>query len=677
MRLLAVLLVMSAGLAAGEVLTPVAGGRQTNVNDSQGFRWDFDVRNGWVNDGSNDCFDTGLRLNINGQQFQCQQPMQTKDGELVLQGQQSGDGVTVTRRIRIEPQLAVVRFLEIVANTSNQPRNVTLLVHSCLGNNAQAVTTTSGGPVGSTLGPKDVGLFALQTPQNGSRPSVLFILGTAKSAAPPQISAGDGRQFGITYQLTVPPGKRLAIVHLVAQRNAVPDVAKEAAALLKALPKMAMPAELMRLVANLRVAAEPEVAVGTLPALDRWCEARGLARGGEDLLLTGDGDGQQARGAMRGAGVSVLGSAAKQFVALAEIAGVVGAGAPGAPGRLFLRNGEVLCGALSATDLALVAGGGSIAVDPSTTPGLVLRGDRSDGQDVGAGLAMLPDGDQLVLTAAPAPIALIGVCGAVPLDFATLASLIRLRGERQGWEATWVDGSHLVGFLDGKDLALATRRRGAITLPVHELDGFVHPQRRAPAELEPFDHAELRNGDRLVGALAKTALNVQGRAGPAAVEPARIRSIARGDGDSLVIELAGGGQLVGLPQGPGLAVERPGGAVIVPWPALERWAQAAQEDAPPPAAAPTDPRLATTIRLAPGTSLTAHFASIASQLKVRLDYRCDKEFQEITQPDDAEQTAGAALDALLRDTGLGYRLQGDLLVIQPIEAFEAQPGVTP
>ena len=41
-------------------------------------------------DGSNDCFDNGLSLQVNGQQFMTRQPMATKDGELVLEGNGGG-----------------------------------------------------------------------------------------------------------------------------------------------------------------------------------------------------------------------------------------------------------------------------------------------------------------------------------------------------------------------------------------------------------------------------------------------------------------------------------------------------------------------------------------------------------------------------------------------------------
>lgn len=672
MRLFAVLL-LAAALGAGEVLTPVGGGRQANLNDALGNRWDFDYRSGSVNDGSNDCFDTGLRLHVNGQQFQCPQPMQTKDGELVLSApDQDGDGVSVTRRIRVEPQLGAVRYLEIVHNASTQARTVTLLVHSCLGSSAQGIVTSTGAAfTGGTLGAKDVGIVA--THQPGSRPTVVMILGAPRTTAAAQVAASDNRQIGVTWQLTVPPGKRLAILHVVAQRQNAIDPVKESALLFKAVPKMGMTAELQRLVVNLRLAAAEAVAAGGLPALDRWCEVRGVARTGEDQLVTGADAGQVARGAVRGSAIAVAGTAGKASVPLAEVAAVVGGAGAGEPGRLYLRTGEVLVGQLSAGDLALVAGGGSLAVDPATTPGLLLHGEKNDGREVGAGLVELPDGDVLALAAAPPPTALVGACGVVPVDLALVTQVARLRGDRLGWEVRWTDGSRLTGFLDGKVLALATRRRGAVGLPVHELEGFVHTQRQPPEELDKFDHAELRNGDRLVGALAGGQLVLLGRAGPATVEAAKVVQFTRSGDEAFAAELAGGGQVVGLPQGAGLAVARPGGAVTVPWHALERWAQAKPEEAPPPPEPPADPRLATKVTVAAAGRPAAEVAQrVAAALKVQLafDGVAPADLPAVTV-ELRDAAAADVLAAILRDTGLGYRLQGDRLLIQPVQTLEA------
>ena len=57
-----------------------------NRTDALGFRWDLN-QNGYVGDGTNDCFDNGLMLYSGNHQFQCSQPKMTPNGnELILSG---------------------------------------------------------------------------------------------------------------------------------------------------------------------------------------------------------------------------------------------------------------------------------------------------------------------------------------------------------------------------------------------------------------------------------------------------------------------------------------------------------------------------------------------------------------------------------------------------------------
>ena len=62
-------LLMIAPLACAEQLVATNQG-QLESSDAQGFRWDRNAQTGAIGDGTNDCFDTGLWLTVNGQQRQ-------------------------------------------------------------------------------------------------------------------------------------------------------------------------------------------------------------------------------------------------------------------------------------------------------------------------------------------------------------------------------------------------------------------------------------------------------------------------------------------------------------------------------------------------------------------------------------------------------------------------------
>ena len=83
--------------AADEALVPA---RFNPLTDSRGNRWDINP-SGAISDGTNDCFDNGLALRVNGGDVPFSRPMMTNGGaEYVLTGR-SGS-LTITRRIRLD-----------------------------------------------------------------------------------------------------------------------------------------------------------------------------------------------------------------------------------------------------------------------------------------------------------------------------------------------------------------------------------------------------------------------------------------------------------------------------------------------------------------------------------------------------------------------------------------------
>ena len=101
-------------LAAAALLCALAQGASSgpqrlipaNYNirsDSLGFRWDINQQGG-VGDGTDDCFDNGLSMTVNGQRFGAQQAKMTPDGsEMHLSMKLAG--LEVTRRIKLLTKL--------------------------------------------------------------------------------------------------------------------------------------------------------------------------------------------------------------------------------------------------------------------------------------------------------------------------------------------------------------------------------------------------------------------------------------------------------------------------------------------------------------------------------------------------------------------------------------------
>ena len=152
------------GTAGKEKLVPA---RWSHRMDRMGFRWDVN-QYGSVNDGTNDAFDGGFYLTVNGRQFRATQSLMTADGkEYVLR--MSYGGLNVTRRILVDVARAGIRFLEIVENTQTKPMRAALMVRTQLGSSSAQVFSSEGKPFAGRLGKKDCGIL---TVGQSSRPSV-------------------------------------------------------------------------------------------------------------------------------------------------------------------------------------------------------------------------------------------------------------------------------------------------------------------------------------------------------------------------------------------------------------------------------------------------------------------------------------------------------------------------
>ena len=121
---------------AVEVLTDA---EMTPFTDSQGMIWDV-AQDGQVQDGSNDCFDGGMRANLPGRGWNCEHQQQTSDAqEYVLSGK--AGTLEYTRRVRLDAPRAWLRYLEIIHNPTAKPVPCSLELQTNLGNNAQLVAT--------------------------------------------------------------------------------------------------------------------------------------------------------------------------------------------------------------------------------------------------------------------------------------------------------------------------------------------------------------------------------------------------------------------------------------------------------------------------------------------------------------------------------------------------------
>jgi hypothetical protein len=457
--------------------------------DALGFRWDIN-QSGQVNDGLSDCFDGGMRLTVNGQQFNATQPQMTSDGkEFVLSAKIQG--LMVTRRIKVNSTASATRYVEVIKNNGRASVSVTVAIMSNLGGSCQTVLTSSGTPSTNVLGPKDTGMVAVQ--QFGqSRPSVVWNLSGTTSRVKPSISVQNRRMFLFTFPLTIPAGKTAAIVHTVAQRRfpGTPDP-KALAALFKKFGSRAwtkdIPREIRRSIVNHGRAG---LGAGGIPSLAKALGGMDLARGGTDILAFGDDT--RLAGSASCDSLRMTTRYGSITVPFEDVAAVMGKRRTGRA-RIYTRDGRIYAGKLEAAGLTFAMNSGPVL--KLTVEGLdvlLTREDPADGMPREGASAAIDtfDGNRLTIIPSrdggdPPALTLVTPWGERRVTLDEIRWVRPAEDSAPGHVVSLKDGSRFFGFLAGEKIKLETVEFGAQVFEVGEIraiENLEETRRRRRAE---------------------------------------------------------------------------------------------------------------------------------------------------------------------------------------------------
>jgi len=196
--------------------------------DLNGFEWDID-NNGEIGDGTDDAYDGGLELDIDGTRFPGDLPVKpqtTEDGgrEVVL-GPTPLSGLDVTRKIFVPTDDSFARFLEILENPTGSAIAVEVFLDTNLGSDdsTDMVATSSGDLIFNTLddwiitddddngGDDPTMVHAMSCPGATLNPSILF------AEALPGANGDDSIEY--TYNVNVPANGRVIIMHFASQNQ--------------------------------------------------------------------------------------------------------------------------------------------------------------------------------------------------------------------------------------------------------------------------------------------------------------------------------------------------------------------------------------------------------------------------------------------------------------------------
>ena len=336
---------------------------QANFNkktDKLGFRWDINSA-GSIRDGSNDCFDTGLRLRINGSEFNGDKNMMTPNGtEYVLSSNNANynmaKNLNVTRRIFLDMARGGARYLDIIKNNSKHLQTINLENYTSLGGSCQFAIASDGKPFqGGKLGKKQIG-FATISQSRNSRPSVIFLVAAANSKVKPLIQINSNRQVKFTFNnVKIKPGKTVVIGYWVLQRKnlTAANIGKAIAPFYKQrYIKPNIPKKIKKYLLNMKMLNPAEEMMESLvqPMINLADEC-GVFPDEKGRAILWLGQDEKLVGKLSMKGLSIKTAYGKCEVAADQVGIIVGGAGVNRPMRVFLRNGEIIEGVIEGKDM--------------------------------------------------------------------------------------------------------------------------------------------------------------------------------------------------------------------------------------------------------------------------------------------------------------------------------------
>jgi hypothetical protein len=508
--------------------------------DKLGFRWDLQP-NGVIADGTGDCFDSGQTLTVNGSNF-------PSSGGYVI-GKGSGyrmeatiAGLKVTRRVIYDLQRSALRYLEVFENPGKTAVVVTAVLSTRLGNSSRQVVTNAGTSMPNSLGRAHIGLLAIS---RDARPSVMFLLAAGNSKLKPSLTVSNRRYYAFTYRFTVDPGKTVSIAHMIAQRRCTG--AQQARRIFKPFCRVnrllgaAIPEKLKPSVLNFsEFGTVPPDPGPLLAGVTARAEELSVERGALGVLAFKEGE--SVSGKLSCEKLEVVTAYGTASFTLDEVALISGGAGAGRLGRVYLRNGEVFCGRIRATQLTLRSSLGlEMILDPERIEALFTPRRNSDGKPGVGAVAYLQSlrGDRLALSAEqPLKIEAATAWGTLRVPLEKVRRLEYISEPRPGHRLELEDGSRFSVILRGKALKISSPRFGALSLDLREIGGI---RRVSAGKLTALDqpattlkvpYCRLVGGEVLAGTVDLPSIGLLTTVGRTVLKTKGLVSMTRSDDQS-------------------------------------------------------------------------------------------------------------------------------------------------
>ncbi|REJ67023.1 MAG: hypothetical protein DWQ31_12835 [Planctomycetota bacterium] len=504
--------------------------------DTLGNQWDI-YNGGYINQGTNSTFRTAAVLTVNGAAFNPTQSMMSADGLDFLFSTPNINGLKVTRRIHIDVNVGAVRYVDSFENLGANQQVANIQLQYRLGRTqAQSVTTDLGGVLTGNLGLGTArGVVIFTQPAQHQR-TVLLDYGSPRSKLRPTFQNNSNYQFHASFQLAVPGGKTVSIVHGVAQRSlASPPAGKELAKLFKPFAARkwtrGVEGKVRRTIVNLRGGGYGTLDLEALTQLD----SLGVDRGASDILAVGEETRVQGKARCRRLAIET--KYGQVEVPLERVAAIIGEQSADGRPRVFLRDGQIFFGKPTLDGLIIqLTSGLDMELSSSRLDRLVLHTSEDDGQvapDVQA-LIETFHGDRIAVRESPdVAIKVTTNWGQRRVPLGDLLACTP-QPETNGHRLVFADGTRLFAYMSDEVVLLRTVEFGEIEIAPNEIRSLFAAQldvEELDKDIEPNTPFVLLAGENLlIGQIDSPEVHISAGGQSIPIPPNQIR-VLRADGD--------------------------------------------------------------------------------------------------------------------------------------------------
>jgi hypothetical protein len=470
--------------------TPVGPGGIVNlpyyVQDDKGNQWRI-YQGGWVQQqGNQPLYSQGAQLQINGNQPSMnnnQGRVDEKTGELVLENLQA-QGLTVTRRIFIDKEQALVRYIDVIKNTGNQPVQAQVQIQTNFNYGLNATTTVPDA--------KRKGQELAWVGQTGAGPSVMEIFAGKGAKQAFQINGPPQNSYvQATINPTIPPGKEVALMHLHAIVPTTDAGVQYVKNLREAQLMRSIPRDLRKIILNF---ASGQNFIGDVEILR-----------GEMLDVVELKGGDQYKGTLKEPSFPLETFYGKVDLPVGQVIGLINVGRFRPRQLVITTDGQIFGGKLGKDTIDLELSSKQVIKVPLaqvTRVGYRKREGEPEEWTFDKPIVLMRSGERVGVRMPTEPVSVVTRYGKLSVRPETIAAILLQTEDHGVHEVRLTDGSRFAGLLDATSFPMeldnATSQK--VTFPASSVARMQFTGKVADPE-DAVATLELTNDDLLVGTL--------------------------------------------------------------------------------------------------------------------------------------------------------------------------------